>query len=68
MEWNGYKVTREYYFNNAGRQMRILAQSVEARYFELLGQDLELPQDGYQGQYIINIAQSILNQKGKRLK
>ena len=40
LEWQGYKVTREYYFNNAGRQMRILAQSVEARYFELLGQDL----------------------------
>ena len=68
LEWQGYKVTREYYFNNAGRQMRILAQSVEARYFELLGQDLELPQDGYQGQYIINIAQSILNQKGRGLK
>ena len=68
LEWQGYNVTREYYFNNAGRQMRILAQSVEARYFELLGHDLELPQDGYQGQYIINIAQSILNQKGKRLK
>ena len=68
LEWQGYKVTREYYFNNAGRQMRILAQSVEARYFELLGQDLELPQDGYQGQYIINIARSILNQKGQRLK
>ena len=68
LEWQGYKVTREYYFNNAGRQMRILAQSVEARYFELLGQDLKLPQDGYQGQYIINIAQSILNKKGQRLK
>ena len=68
LEWQGYKVTREYYFNNAGRQLRILAQSVEARYFELLGQDLELPQDGYQGQYIINIAQSILNQKGRGLK
>ena len=68
LQWQGYKVTREYYFNNAGRQMRILAQSVEARYFELLGQDLELPQDGYQGQYIIDIAQSILNQKGRGLK
>ena len=37
LEWNGYEVTREYYFNDAGRQMRILGQSVEFRYMELIG-------------------------------
>ena len=67
LEWQGYKVTREYYFNNAGRQMRILAQSVEARYFELLGQDLELPQDGYQGQYHKHCT-IYLKSKGARIK
>ena len=68
LEWQGYEVTREYYFNNAGRQMRILAESVEARYFELLGEDLNMPQDGYQGDYIIKIAQNILDVEGKELE
>ena len=44
LQWNSYDVTKEYYYNNAGRQMRILGQSVEARYF-----NTELPSDGYQG-------------------
>ncbi|MBI89617.1 MAG: arginine--tRNA ligase [Candidatus Marinimicrobia bacterium] len=68
LEWQGFDVVREYYFNDAGRQMRILAKSVEARYFELLGQNLQLPEDGYQGDYIIDIAQSLLNEKGSELK
>jgi arginyl-tRNA synthetase len=67
LEWQDFKVTREYYFNDAGRQMRILAQSVEARYFELLGKDLKLPEDGYQGEYIKDIAQIILDENGKDL-
>ena len=67
LEWQGFKVTREYYFNDAGRQMRILAQSVEARYFELLGQSLNLPEDGYQGDYIRDIAKIILDEKGTEL-
>jgi len=67
LEWQDYKVTREYYFNDAGRQMRILAQSVEARYFEILGNNLQFPEDGYQGDYIKDIAQIILDDKGKEL-
>jgi arginyl-tRNA synthetase len=43
LEWQGFEVTREYYFNDAGRQMRILGQSVEARYFEILGKEFEFP-------------------------
>ena len=67
LEWHGFEVTREYYFNDAGRQMRILGQSVEARYFEILGQDLEFPQEGYQGSYIKDIAQSIIDEQGSDL-
>ena len=67
LEWQGFDVTREYYFNDAGRQMRILGQSVEARYFEILGKEFEFPEDGYQGSYIKNIAQSIIDDKGSDL-
>ena len=52
----GYETTREYYFNNAGRQMRVLGESVRARYLELLGRPAALPEDGYQGDYIREIA------------
>ena len=63
----GYDVTREYYFNNAGRQMRLLGESVRARYRELLGQPAELPEEGYQGDYIWDIARDILEKKGEGL-
>jgi len=55
-EWGGYEVTREYYFNNAGRQMRVLAESVRARYRAARGLEFEFPEDGYQGEYIRDIA------------
>ena len=59
--WNGYKVEREYYYNNAGRQMRVLAESVKSRYFKLLGKETQFPEDGYQGEYIKDIAQKLLD-------
>tara|TARA_B110000037_G_scaffold20358_2_gene21957 strand:+ start:3873 stop:5507 length:1635 start_codon:yes stop_codon:yes gene_type:complete len=62
LEWQGYDVTREYYFNDAGRQMRILGESVEARYNEILGKKFSFPEDGYQGEYIKEIAQIVLNE------
>ena len=62
LEWQGYDVTREYYFNDAGRQMRILGESVEARYNEILGEKFSFPEDGYQGDYIKEIAQIVLNE------
>ena len=68
LQWQGFEVTREYYFNDAGRQMRILGKSVEVRYFEILGKNLEFPEEGYQGSYIKDIAQTILNQYGNELK
>ena len=65
--WNGYKVEREYYYNNAGRQMRILGDSVKARYFELIKTKYPFPEDGYQGEYIKDIANTILESKGDKI-
>ena len=59
LEWVGYEVDREYYFNNAGRQMRVLGDSVKYRYLELLGEKIDFPEDYYQGGYIKDIAQSL---------
>ncbi len=67
LEWNRFVVTREYYFNNAGRQMRILSKSVEARYFERLGKPFNFPEDGYEGEYIDDIAKEIIEKFGKNL-
>lgn len=64
----GYKVEREYYFNNAGRQMRVLADSVRLRYLELLGEKIDFPEDYYQGEYIIDIAKKIYDLKKDSLK
>ena len=59
LEWNGYQVEREYYFNNAGRQMRVLAESVYSRYKESLNQKADFPEDGYKGEYIRGIAKQL---------
>lgn len=68
LEWTGYDVLREYYFNNAGRQMRVLGDSVRLRYLELLGEDIDFPDDYYQGDYIKDIAQHIIDEYGDSLK
>lgn len=68
LESVGYDVTREYYFNDAGRQMRVLGASTRARYLELLGEESEFPEDGYQGDYIYDIARSIIEESGESLK
>ncbi len=67
LEWTGADVQREYYFNNAGRQMRVLGQSVQARYKELLGKESEFPEGGYEGAYIIDIAQKLVDEHGDKL-
>ena len=61
LEATGAKVDREYYVNDAGRQMDILATSTYLRYLELLGQDLVFPKNAYQGDYVKEIAQSIID-------
>jgi arginyl-tRNA synthetase len=68
LEWVGYQVDREYYFNNAGRQMRVLGDSVRLRYLGLLGEKNEFPADYYQGDYIKDIAKSLYDQYGDKLK
>jgi arginyl-tRNA synthetase len=64
----GYDVTREYYFNDAGRQMRILGDSVRLRYLQQLGEKIEFPDDYYQGNYITDIARQIQDEHGDKLK
>jgi arginyl-tRNA synthetase len=68
LDWDGWDVTREYYFNNAGRQMRQLAESIYARYRQTLGDDYPMPEDGYQGEYIKEIAEEIKKEKGATLR
>ncbi|MCX7909167.1 MAG: arginine--tRNA ligase [Ignavibacteria bacterium] len=68
-QWLGYDVTREYYFNNAGRQMQILARSIYARYRQLLGEEeFPFPEDGYFGDYIKDIAKEIAEKFGDQYK
>jgi arginyl-tRNA synthetase len=67
LEWTGAEVDREYYFNNAGRQMRMLGESVRARYLQLLGHETKLPEDGYKGEYIKNIAQELIDENSDNL-
>ena len=67
MEFAGYNVTREYYINDAGNQIDHLAESILARYKQLLGIEAELPEDGYHGQDIIFVAQKIVDEIGDKL-
>ena len=64
LEATGATVDREYYVNDAGRQMDILATSTYLRYLELTGQQLIFPKNAYQGDYVKEIAQSIIDQDG----
>jgi arginyl-tRNA synthetase len=62
----GYQVQREYYVNDNGRQMDILATSVWLRYLELCGEQVVFPDNGYQGDYIVDIARSIRKKGGDK--
>ncbi|WP_419176515.1 arginine--tRNA ligase [Desulfosediminicola sp.] len=68
LEATGHDVYREYYFNDAGRQMRVLGESTRARYLEKLGLPNEFPEDGYQGEYIMDISQELIDEQGDSLK
>ncbi|SEG77083.1 arginine--tRNA ligase [Paenibacillus sp. UNC499MF] len=63
----GYNVTREYYINDAGNQVNNLAKSIEARYLQALGQDAEMPEDGYHGEDIKGFAAELAAEEGDRL-
>ncbi len=69
LEWIGYDVTREYYFNNAGNQMKVLADSIYARYMQLfVDKDFPFPEDGYHGDYVKEIATDLYKSFGDKLK
>jgi arginyl-tRNA synthetase len=64
LEASGDEVEREYYYNDAGRQMDLFALSVQARYLELAGRASEFPEEGYRGEYILEVAQAIRAEHG----
>lgn len=68
LEWTGHDVTKEYYFNNAGNQMRTLGESIYARYRQQLGDDYPLAENAYQGEYIVDIAREIVQANGETLR
>ncbi len=64
---SGYAVSREFYINDAGRQLQLLGRSVYARYREFLGKDSTFPEDGYHGDYIKELAESFAHSHGETL-
>ena len=66
LDFAGYDVTREYYINDAGSQITNLALSIQARYQELFGLEGKIPEDGYAGQDIIDIAKQIKDEIGDK--
>jgi arginyl-tRNA synthetase len=66
LEFNGFSVTREYYFNDTGTQMTNFGLSVAARYLGLLDRVAEIPEDGYRGAYVVDYARRILDEDGER--
>ena len=67
LSFAGHEVEREYYFNDAGGQMDRFGASVEARYLQLLGREAEIPEDGYHGDYVSDLARAILDDEGPGL-
>lgn len=64
----GFKVSREYYVNDAGRQMDILATSTWLRYCQHCGENLVFPSNGYKGDYVFDIAKTLYEQEGESLR
>jgi arginyl-tRNA synthetase len=68
LEADGWRVHREYYVNDAGRQMDILAASVWLRYLELCGEALPFPSNGYRGDYVRPVAERLRERRGDALR
>lgn len=66
MEKSGYNCLREFYINDAGNQINMLGESLISRYFELLGKEYPLPEDGYHAEDVKNIAREILEEEGDK--
>ncbi|MCX7917586.1 MAG: arginine--tRNA ligase [bacterium] len=59
LKFSNFKVVNEYYINDAGKQMELLGESLKARYYQLKGKAIEIPQEGYHGEYLVDIAKKI---------
>jgi arginyl-tRNA synthetase len=68
LEESGFRVEREYYINDAGRQMRLLGMSIFAKYLQIAGEVSGFPEEGYRGQYIEEEASALLEEKGERYR
>jgi len=66
LEWTGWKVHREFYYNDAGLQMQRLAESVRARYLEHFHETSEIPEGGYHGEYVRDVASALAAEVGER--
>ena len=66
LEWTGWVVTREFYVNDAGTQIEKLARSLWARVQQLAGRPAEIPEGGYQGEYLKELAEGILAKEGRQ--
>lgn len=68
LEAAGYEVSREYYLNDMGNQIRTFARSLYARYRQALGDEVEMPADGYMGDYVVDLARGIAETHGTRFR
>lgn len=66
LEWTGWDVHREFYYNDAGTQIDKLAESVRARYLDQTGHDAEIPEGGYHGEYVSKLAEALVKEFGDR--
>ncbi|WP_003542708.1 arginine--tRNA ligase [Desulfotomaculum nigrificans] len=67
LDFAGYRVSREYYINDAGNQIENFGRSLEVRYLQQLGQDIPMPEEGYHGEDIIDTVKGYLNKHGDGL-
>ena len=68
LDWTGWKVFREFYYNDAGEQIARLTRSVWARYQQLLGESVDFPEDGYHGDYVVDLARDFAREAGDRYR
>ena len=68
LEFVGFQVTKEYYVNDGGAQISVLVRTVYYRYLQKLGEDIDLPDGSYPGDYLLPLAESLIDKFGKKLK
>ena len=68
LEFVGFQVTKEYYVNDGGAQISVLVRTVYYRYLQKLGEDIDLPDGSYPGDYLLPLAENLIDKFGKKLK